>query len=286
MNVPHLKRPDPDLTHRRGFTLVELLVVIGIIALLISILLPALSEANRSARSIKCAANLRQIGQAFMMYANDHKGIIVNPVSYDASFNPTTVFWHQKLSEYLGSSAERGSTPDQNKVSLAIRGCPEFEVAYNTNGTISTDKIGYGMARRLRTPESRTRYHMPFSASVPVTTPSGINGPASTAELNPTDGTVYYPPPWRITNLNRASSRILFGDSWNTYLDPPAAGWDLTASATNAQSGDVGRHSKARRVLTTSDPKYSLLRANYCFVDGHVASLSPDEALQAINNPR
>lgn len=59
---------------RRGFTLVELLVVIGIIAVLISILLPVLNKAREQAKAIVCASNEKQLLASYMMYLTDHKG--------------------------------------------------------------------------------------------------------------------------------------------------------------------------------------------------------------------
>src|SRR5690349_6123903 len=59
---------------RRGFTLVELLVVIGIIAVLISVLLPALAKARSRAQTVACASNLRQIVTACVQYTVEYKG--------------------------------------------------------------------------------------------------------------------------------------------------------------------------------------------------------------------
>ena len=77
---------------RNGFTLIELLVVIAIIALLASMLLPALSKAREKARQIKCISNLKQLGMAFTMYANDFGGFY--PEYYS---NYVWVIWSEIL---------------------------------------------------------------------------------------------------------------------------------------------------------------------------------------------
>ena len=71
-----LFNPKSTIQNLKSFTLIELLVVVAIIAVLLALLLPALSKSREMARSVKCAGNLRQIGVAFRFYADENKGIL------------------------------------------------------------------------------------------------------------------------------------------------------------------------------------------------------------------
>ncbi len=101
-------------TKRSGFTLVELLVVIGIIALLISILLPALSKARNSAKTMACLSNLRQLGQATAMYAGENKQYLPYPTTTLGE----RALWFNALDPYLqaveDNSARTGVAAGRN----------------------------------------------------------------------------------------------------------------------------------------------------------------------------
>ncbi|MDB5328586.1 MAG: putative major pilin subunit [Phycisphaerales bacterium] len=103
-----------------AFTLVELLVVIGIIALLISILLPTITTVRRSAIRTTCAAQLRDIGNAFQMYLNESKGRIpeqVNPLPLESPtlfVGKPTLF--DAFDRYLGKSRKVWGCPGDHYV--------------------------------------------------------------------------------------------------------------------------------------------------------------------------
>src|SRR5687767_627714 len=84
-SAPRSRRP-------LAFTLVELLVVIGIIAVLIALLLPALGGARRAADRTTCLSNQRQLGQALVMYANQHKGFFP-PVYSEANLSGSYIIF-------------------------------------------------------------------------------------------------------------------------------------------------------------------------------------------------
>ena len=97
----------PDVRRsRHAFTLIELLVVISIIALLVGILLPALGAARRTAQTVKCASNMRQLGIGFMGYATDNEGKFPLNSLYDS-----TTWWYQGdvIGTYLPGDIETAS---------------------------------------------------------------------------------------------------------------------------------------------------------------------------------
>jgi prepilin-type N-terminal cleavage/methylation domain-containing protein/prepilin-type processing-associated H-X9-DG protein len=75
---------------RRAFTLIELLVVIAIIAILAAILFPVFAQAREKARQAACLSNCKQIGLAYLMYAQDYDEMAVPACNWNAGYNPKT----------------------------------------------------------------------------------------------------------------------------------------------------------------------------------------------------
>lgn len=115
---------------RRGFTLIEMLVVIAIIAILAGLLLPAIQLARKRARRIECASQVRQVALGMSLYGDDNDGML--PAA-DAN-------WSTNLATYVDQS---GSNPGQRGVFV----CPEEP----------TDGLGYGMNVNLATPTPITK---------------------------------------------------------------------------------------------------------------------------------
>jgi fibronectin-binding autotransporter adhesin len=166
---------------RRAFTLVELLVVIGIIALLISLLLPALNAARSAAAGIKCASQLRQFSAAVAMYVSDNKGYL--PPMYNKGSSSGGNLQSPAIMPASGATSFLTPYLDPSAQKSLLFVCPQFD----TYGLQSNSGYSYKYNRYL----------------------SGANNLA----LSP-DGW-WYPKPWKTTRVSNPSVQVLFVDSSN-----------------------------------------------------------------------
>ncbi len=148
----------------RGFTLVELLVVIGIIAVLIGILMPALSKARSQSRMTQCLSNLRQLATANATYAAEFKGWYVPirvgynpnpdpagqwpapapiPAGLPAPDNTSVTVWYS-IPQYRSALGQQPFPPDSSRYSANLM-CPNATLAFE--GTWAPNVNGYVIGR-------------------------------------------------------------------------------------------------------------------------------------------
>jgi prepilin-type N-terminal cleavage/methylation domain-containing protein/prepilin-type processing-associated H-X9-DG protein len=151
----------------KKFTLIELLIVIAIIAILISMLMPALRKARDSASRIACAGNLKQIAQAAISYASDYKGFIPynSSSSYNYLYNRNSIVTGTPFPDYLGVPAVYKSGGAKDHEPPPISRCPEGgrDGTKNLNKENGTPNFSYGFCTFLgnSTAENMFNIHNP-----------------------------------------------------------------------------------------------------------------------------
>jgi prepilin-type N-terminal cleavage/methylation domain-containing protein/prepilin-type processing-associated H-X9-DG protein len=205
------------MKQKNGFTLVELLVVIGIISVLIAMLLPALNKAREAAKTVQCASNLHQIGMGMRMYANDNHNYLAPGIAAFAGFNYSS--WQYQLGKAMLGSEDGWENPvfecpsatdlDQNK-----RGTPEY---WNNNW----DRYDYKMKGR----------GYAFNSNVLMY--------ASTTHMTITFH--------KLNDAKEPSSLIIFLDGTRSYVQPATPFWWQTSPLIT--QGIAARHNDGTNLL-------------------------------------
>lgn len=199
------------MRQRRAFTLVELLVVIGIIAVLIAILLPALQRAQSHARMVSCLSQQRQLTLALIMYTGDNKGYFPGGTQVNSPHG-----WaHWDPTEWNPYSVNKDPNhPSPKFLSKYVTG--SGDIAFCTAVDRETLVIGdyYGLAGR---PKAQTTYWYPLSL---ILTPEqiqnvwGATGPAGATPAYPAQA------PQKLSNVKQASSKVVIIDykTWHQRI--------------------------------------------------------------------